>query len=209
MLIGNKIINLDNKFFIEKQQEQKSSVIQTLCSNLKGYKNMDEAITILNNTQKQNNDIKYRQRDGAYIYQNYYIIPGIKPLDRSFESNIRFINKLGLCKTSAPELIEVSNSKDNSFCVIIYKLNDTKGGELLPIKTLSNIPRKSKKRFISEQIELLDNTGLYNSAVTDSYDYWLITPDTKNIVIDSWSDLKRCTDLKQKKDIEEQLQRVI
>ena len=54
-----------------------------------------------------------------------------------------------------------------------------------------------------EQIKLLEDTGLYNKAVTDSYDYWYLTPDTHNIFVDSWTNLAKCTTAEEKTNIKE------
>ena len=129
----------------------------------------------------------------------------MKSEDNEFEKNLLYLNHLGHCKTSAPDLVKIANSKDNSFNVIVYKLNGTEGGILEPLVTLKDVPETSKKRFTDEQLALLADTGLYNTEITDSYNYWYLTPDTKNIFIDSWSSLKKCQSPEEKRMIFEKL----
>ena len=193
--------NLNNK--IEKGNTVEP--IQDLSSKLIVYANMDDAIDILNNFKKSAKFVDFDPTNGSYRYQNFYIIPGLRAKNTKFIQNLKFINKLGLCKTSAPEIVHYGLSQDNEFNVIIYKINNTKGGKLIPIENLKTIDSDKKSKFIEEQIVLLDETGLYNKAVTDSYDFWFLTPDTHNIFIDSWGNLLKCNTVEEKNNIKELL----
>ena len=179
--------------------------IQDLSSKLIIYANMDEAIDILNSFKRNVGAVDFYPENGSYRYQNFYIIPGLKAKNTTFIQNLKFINKLGLCKTSAPEIVHYGVSQDNEFNVIIYRINDTKGGKLIPIESLKTINPDKKNKFIMEQIKLLEDTGLYNSAVIDSYDYWFLTPDTHNIFIDSWGNMNKCKTIEDRNYIKELL----
>lgn len=186
-----------------------AAAIDDLVAKLKSFANMDEAIDILDSFKKSIKDVEYDPRYGTYRYLNYYIRPGLKSENTNYITNLQFINKLGHCKTSAPEIIHHGRSRDNQFDVIIYKVNDTKGGALRHLTSLSEIKPKQKEQFISEQINLLEDTGLYNSAVIDSFDDWYLTPDTNNIYIDSWNSLVKCFSAKQKEKVKEILKNKI
>lgn len=203
MKIGNNLVRLDS--INNKMKDEDSFLIKSFCNSIKDHSGMNDAIHILNDYKNKSDKFVYNPNTGSYRFNNYYIIPGMKIKDTAFEKNLKLINRLGHCKTSAPDLIMLANSKDNQFNVIVYKLNGTEGGILEPLVSLKNVPQSSKKRFVDEQLALLSDTGLYNEAITDSYDYWYLTPDTKNIFIDSWSSLKKCINPDEKQIVSEKL----
>ena len=183
--------------------------IRDLTAELEIFDNMDEAIAILSKFQKTVKVVTFDYRSGVYRYFNYYIVLGFKAVDTTFISNLRLINKLGQCRTSAPVLVHYGLSQDNRFAAIIYKVNDTKGGKIVPLRFLTDISPVKRAQFLAEQIKLLEDTGLYNSAVVDSYDNWCVTPDTHNIHIASWGNLIKCETPEEKERIREQLLEVV
>ena len=196
--INNIISRQTSRRFIYSLENNNPEIINQLISKLDHFANSDQAIKTLLNFRKEVNGMKFDPRYGIFKYSNCYIVPGFKAKDTRFIENLKKIRELGCCKTSAPELLFDGRSLDKKFDVIIYRINGSKDGQLKPLKSLNEIPQENKQKFINEQMDLLQQTSLFNRAVTDSYDDWFVTRDSKNIHIASWSNLDTCPPHRQK-----------
>ena len=184
------------------------NAINNLSTQLRcGEQNFASYVKTLNEFQSSiDRNVKYNQRNGTYTVANYHIVPGFMKEDSKYLDNLRFLNRAGFCRTSAPELVDVVKTRDNNFGVIIYKINDTNGGTLLPyLDVATEVSAEKKKQFLDEQATLLKSASLYNPAIFESQKNWGVTPDTRNIYIDSWSTLTKCQDPDEKKNIIEKL----
>lgn len=156
-------------------------------------KNADEAIKFLVELQKQNPSIKYKDRNGAYVWGNYYILPSYTSKECEFmtklSENLKTVNPI--CKTSSPELIDIAETQDKKFTAIFYKINETLNADLIPYMLTNGATQEKIKLFKSEQIELLEKTGLFNQEFFNSLNHFYLTPDTKNILFESWNNLKK------------------
>lgn len=154
----------------------------------------DDAIKFLVELQKQNTSIKYKDRNGAYIWGNYYIVPSYTPKDSEFMKNLiknlEIVNPI--CKTSSPELIDITETQDRKFTAIFYKINETLSADLIPYMQTKGATKEKIELFKSEQLELLEKFGIYNQNFFTTLDHFYLTPDTKNIVFESWNNLKLC-----------------
>ncbi len=179
-------------------------IIEDLSEQLKGCDQTPASyILTLNTFHKANeNSVQFNKKNGSYIFGNYYIVPGYMKQNSDFFDNLRFLNRAGYCRTSAPELVDIIQTPDKNFGVVIYKINDTKGGILEPYREVAHeIPIEKKERFLEEQITLLKSTALYNPAITESQDAWGVTTDTKNIYVDSWSQLVKSKSTQERQDL--------
>lgn len=156
--------------------------------------NSDDAISFLVELQKQNPSIKYKDRNGAYVWGNYYIVPSYTPKDSEFmktlSKNLAIVNPI--CKTSSPELVDIAETQDKKFTAIFYKINETLSADLIPYMQTKGATKEKIDLFKSEQLELLGETGLYNQMFFSSLNHFYLTSDTKNIVFESWNNLKLC-----------------
>ncbi|MCM1265789.1 MAG: hypothetical protein NC200_06280, partial [Candidatus Gastranaerophilales bacterium] len=153
-----------------------------------------------------NPDAEYIMKNGSYIMKNYHFVPGYFNNTSPFIDNLRLLNHYGFCKTSAPELIDVHHLPKDNFGVMTFKINDTNGGEAKPyLDVMDTVPLEKKKNFLNEQFVLMDNLGKYNPAILESYDSWLVTPDSKNIYIDTWSVLDDYKSVSEKNKIKSEL----
>ena len=153
----------------------------------------ESAIKYMVELQKRNPSIKYKDRNGAYVWSNYYILPSYTSKESEFmtklSKNLKTVNPI--CKTSSPELVDIAETQDKKFTAIFYKINETLNADLIPyMKTKGATPEKIEL-FKSEQVELLEKTGLFNQELFNSLNRFYLTTDTKNILFESWSDLKR------------------
>lgn len=208
MILNNKKVNFNQINRIEQVTIQNKNIIDDLLLRLKnGEQSTLSNIRTLNEfRENHNSDVIYNSKNGSYIYGNYYIIPGYINKDSKSFDNLKFLNRAGFCKTSAPELVDCYNSGDNNFGVIVYKINDTAGGILLPYLDMSSeIPKERKEKFFEEQVVLLKSTSLYNPAVIEDQRNWCITPDTKNIYVGSWLKLEKCPSPEGKKALIQRL----
>lgn len=211
--------NLDNKSIVFPLQNRTHSVpytskklIEKLSTQLKcGVQSAPAYIATLNSFKTQGGDyVQYNGKNGSYMYENYYIVPGYIKQDSDFFDNLRFLNRAGYCRTSAPELVDILQTSDNNFGVVIYKINETKGGILKPyIEVSDEIPIEKKEKFLEEQVALLKSTALYNPAVTESQSAWGVTPDTQNIYVDSWSQLTKSQSVKQSQSLIERIRTLL
>lgn len=185
--------------------------VSSLCRQVEQKKNMSDVIEILNKFKSQNKDVIYNEKNGSYVLENYYIVPGMYTDDcKSFVKNLKTLNRLGLCRTSAPEIIDIAQNANNDFAVFVYKINDTKGGILLPyLQKYKQVPIEKKEQFLQEQKALLLNTAKYNPAVLKSFDCWGVTPDTYNIFIDSWNELTKSMSKEEQSRIIQHLEEIL
>lgn len=188
---------------INSHHKDESEYLAELFKNLDKGKDIGDYVHALNEFRNACPNVKYNPNNGHYSLGNIYITPGLYGGNSEFVDNLKLLNRLGHCRTSAPELMHFSVSGDKKFCTAIYKLNDTEGGDLVKVNKLSDIPESSKKRFLDEQLTLLRDTSFYNPDIIDSYDFWCMTPDTKNVVIDSWGKLSKCSSADEKAKIAE------
>ena len=184
------------------------TIINNLSTQLRcSEQNFDSYVRTLNELKNSSDrNVKYNKKNGTYSISNYHIVPGFIKKDSHYVDNLRFLNRTGFCRTSAPELVDFIETRDKNFGVIIYKINDTNGDALLPYLDVSNeIPAEKKKQFLDEQTTLLRSASLYNPAIFESQKNWGVTPDSKNIYIDSWATLTKCQTSDEKKTIIDKL----
>ena len=84
--------------------------------------------------------------------------------------------------------------------MIIYKIQQTNNADLIPYSQTNGTKQDKIEQFITEQKNLLSQTGLYNPEIFQSINNFYITSDTENIVFDDW------TKLVQSNNIDETLQ---
>ncbi len=166
-------------------------MINEFITNFNICKDAKSAIEYMVSLKKQNPSLKYKDKNGAYVFENYYILPGYTNKNseflKSLKENLNIVQPI--CKTSAPELIDIVSTEDENFSAIIYKINDTKNADLIPYLESDGANQEKTDLFISEQIELLNKTGLYNPEIFNSTEHFYLTPDTKNIVFEAWGEL--------------------
>lgn len=154
----------------------------------------DSAIKFMVELQKRNPSIKYKDRNGAYVWGNYYIVPSYTSKDGEFMAkltkNLKLVNPI--CKTSSPELIDIAETKDKKFTAIFYKINETLSADLVPYMQTKGASKEKIELFKSEQRELLEKTGLYNPEFFESLNRFYLTPDTKNVLFEGWNELMIC-----------------
>lgn len=166
-------------------------MINEFITNFNICADMNAAIEYMVSLKKQYPALKYKDRNGAYIYENYYILPSCTNKNSNFLKNLKENLNIvqPICKISAPELIDIVSTKDEKFSAIIYKINDTKNADLIPYLESNGANQEKIDLFISEQIELLNNTGLYNPEIFNSTEHFYLTSDTGNIVFEAWGNL--------------------
>lgn len=199
-------LNLSERFSMEKN-EKEYKTIDSFFKNLKNEgKNIESTIVLMDKFAESNPETKYITRNGSYILNNYHIVPGYFDKDSQFLNNIKLLNHYGFCKTSAPELVDIHYLPKEKFGVMAFKINDTKSAEMYPyLQAADSVLDEKKTKFIQEQFVLMNNLGKYNPAVLESYDSWLVTPDTKNIYIDTWSTLKDCKSPQEREFIKSEI----
>lgn len=173
----------------------------------------DSAIEFMVETQQKTLNLKYKDRTGAYIFENYYIQPSFTPIEDGFykdlEKNLGFINSNNLCPTSAPRLVKIVSTKEKIFTAIIFEINDTKDGELIPYLQTKDVPMEKIKEFKKEQLELLDKTGLYNPIIFNDINNFYTTFDTKNIVFGSWDKLLKVENEAEKSEVKNKFEKLL
>ena len=185
-------------------QDKKENVwINNLILELEKAKDDKDMIETLVNICNSNPEVEHHKRAGIYLYKNYYIKSGYIGKGTQFIDNMRYLEDNGYCSSSAPKVIGMPISKDKKFCVIITKINESEGGELIPY-ALHRTDENKRRKFARELIALLNEQSLHNPCITESYDNWYLTPKEKNIVIDHWSVLEKCASEK-KKQIKKQI----
>ena len=184
---------------MEQSQAQKiiydiiKVMITKIIRDFNNCANADSAIKFMVELQKQNPSIKYKDRNGAYVWGNYYILPSYTSKNSEFLSNLdknfKIVNPI--CKTSSPELVDIAETKDKKFTAIFYKINETLNADLIPYMQTKGATGDKIELFKSEQIELLEKTGLYNNKFFNSLNRFYLTPDTNIILFEDWSELKK------------------
>ena len=120
-----------------------------------------------------------------------------------------FINSNNLCPTSAPRLVKIVSTKEKIFTAIIFEINDTKDGELIPYLQTKDVPMEKIKEFKKEQLELLDKTGLYNPIIFNDINNFYTTFDTKNIVFGSWDKLLKVENEAEKSEVKNKFEKLL
>lgn len=177
------------------------SVIDLLNNLKKNNSDIKTIIFELNKFKDENSRVVYNSKNGSYSVGNYYIVPGYVSSDAEFLKNLGLLNKNGLCKTSAPEVVDVVYlaQPEIEFCVVVYKLNGTNGGSPIPyIEALNEVSLDKKQVFYKEQEMLLEKLSLYNSDLFESYSSWAVFSDSQNIYVDSWASLEKCVSSEEK-----------
>jgi len=166
-------------------------IISEIIEKINSSKDGDAAIDCLIEFKNSLPDLKFIDRNGAYVYKNYYILPSYTNKNDEFLSklrdNLKLVNQI--CKTSSPEIIDIASTQDEKFTVIIYKINSSENAELVPYLQTSGATIEKKELFKSEQAKLIEEKNLYNPEILIAVDHFYLTPDTQNIVFDSWTGL--------------------
>lgn len=175
-------------------------MITKIIKNFNSCKDADSAIKFLVELQSKNHSIRYKDRNGAYVWENYYILPSYTSKESEFMTklweNLKIVNPI--CKTSSPELVDIAETQDKKFTAIFYKINETLSSDLVPYMQTKGATLEKIELFKSEQIELLNKTELYNQEFFNSLNHFYLTPDTKNIVFEHWNNLKKCNNEAEK-----------
>ena len=187
--------------------------IEDFIIGFENCENSDSAIGFMVEIQQKTLNLKYKDRTGAYIFQNYYIQPSFTPYNDGFykdlEKNLRFLESNNLCKTSAPKLVKIVSTKEKVFTAIIFEITDTKEGELIPYLQTKGVQTEKLKEFKKEQLELLDKTGFYNPIIFNDINNFYTTFDTKNIVFGAWDKLLKVESEEEKKEIKNKLEKLL
>lgn len=177
-------------------------IIDDIMTDFNLLTDADSAINYLVQKKLKNPNVIYKEKNGAYIYENYYLLPSFTKKDdetlQILKKNLKIVNPI--CKTSSPELIDILSTIDNKFSMIIYKIQQTNNADLIPYSQTNGTKQDKIEQFITEQKNLLSQTGLYNPEIFQSINHFYITSDTENIVFDDW------TNLVQSNNIDETLQ---
>lgn len=175
-----------------------TEIIEKINSSKDGNAAIDCLIEFKNSTP----DLKFIDKNGAYVYNNYYILPSYTNKNDEFlkklKENLKLANQI--CKTSSPEFVDIASTKDENFTVIIYKINSSEDAELIPYLQTNGATIEKKELFKSEQEKLLEEKMLYNPEILIAVDHFYLTPDTQNIVFGSWTGLIPCTDEVEKSE---------
>ena len=167
-----------------------SEIIEKINSSKDGNTAIDCLIEFKNSTP----DLKFIDKNGAYVYKNYYILPSYTNKNDEFLSklrdNLKLVNQI--CKTSSPEFVDIASTQDEKFTVIIYKINCSENAELIPYLQTNGATIEKKELFKSEQTMLIEEKNLYNPEILVAVDNFYLTPDTENIVFGSWTGLIPC-----------------
>ena len=195
----------------KKQGNSKEKIDCLIKQLIKGKQSSFDYIKTLNDFKSVNGDsVIYNPRNGSYILDNYYVVPGYIKGDTKFFDNLKFLNRAGFCRTSAPVLLDMTKTQDDDFGVVVFKINDTNGGIVLPyLDVVSDVSLEKKNKFFEEQETLLRSASVYNPAVIENQEAWGVTPDTKNIYIDSWANLIKASSPAQKKSIIDRLKNLL
>lgn len=187
--------------------------IEEFIIGFENCKDSDSAIEFMVETQQKTLNLKYKDRTGAYIFENYYIQPSFTPIEDGFykdlEKNLGFINSNNLCPTSAPRLVKIISTKEKIFTAIIFEIPETKDGELIPYLQTKGVSTEKLKEFKKEQLELLNQTGFYNPIIFNDINNFYTTFDTKNIFFGAWDKLLKIESEEEKKEIISKLEKLL
>jgi hypothetical protein len=171
-------------------------IISEILARFKECETSSDGIKFLVDTKSQNPDIAYIDRDGSYIYKNYIIKPSYTPKSSEYlintKTTLEFLNKTGHCKTSAPKLIGIEETKDQKFSIIVLEIQDTKDANLVPYEDKEDSTEEKINQFIEEQKKLLEENSSYNPIIFNNLSQLYLTPDTKTIIISVWDRLETC-----------------
>ena len=166
-------------------------IIDDIMTDFNLLADADSAINYLVQKKLKNPNVIYKEKNGAYIYENYYLLPSFtKKEDATLQilkENLKIVNPI--CKTSSPELINILSTMDKKFSIIIYKIQQTSNADLIPYIQTNGVEKDKIEQFVSEQQNLLSQTELYNSEIFQSINHFYLTSDTKNIIFDDWTKL--------------------
>ena len=156
---------------------------------------------IFNYTYELKNDPSWKKiTDGNYFCKGYYILLGLKNKMHKFIENLETAEKYGVT-AAAPKVIRKMYAENNN-AVIITKIEDSLGKDLIPYESVEkDVPVANKKQLAEEMIRMLNEGNLYNPAVINNKKFWFVTPNEKKIIIDDWSELKRCNSEVEKQEL--------
>ena len=84
-------------------------IIDDIMTDFNLLTDADSAINYLVQKKLKNPNVIYKEKNGAYIYENYYLLPSFTKKDdetlQILKKNLKIVNPI--CKTSSPELIEI------------------------------------------------------------------------------------------------------
>lgn len=164
------------------------SFVKNIIKEAQNYSNLKELNIFLESiTQKTNEFIKLD--NNLYKIDDYYFNIGKKFKMYSHANRLKKIDNLEL--TSAPKFIAYSDLKNNTDCLLITQIKDSKNIELLPYNNMkSDITLEAKQNFIDDVNKLL-KTGEINIDFLDTNN-WYVVPSTKRIVISNWANFVNC-----------------
>ena len=186
-------------------------IISEIIERINSSKNSNAVIDYLIELHNSNQELRFIDKTGAYVYKNYYILPSFTNKNDEFlttlKNNLKLVNQI--CKTSSPEIVDIISTQDEKFTVIIYKINESENAELIPYLQTNGASIEKKEIFKSEQAKLIEEKNLYNPEILIGIENYYLTPDTKNIVFGSWTGLISCEDETKKSEFLNSLNRLL
>ena len=168
-----------NNFKSSSTENVKQEIPEEINRVIKDVENIDNFMSarkILRNNYPDFKEIK----QGLYRYKDYIIASGIKFNMASEAGNLRTIADLNL--QCAPKLIHYKILKNDEDVVLITQIPGAGNGELTEVD--EDVSVESKRKLVEDYDKLAKN-GLFNPAITDSIQNWLVT-EQGNIYIDDW-----------------------
>lgn len=186
-------------------------MINHILNQFKNCADRKSAIEYMLTSQSGNSNLLYKERNGAYVFQNYYLSLRIANPNTNFYKtlyqNLKLVNPI--CKTSSPEIIGTADTKDNLFTAIAYRINYCNNADLIPFFQVGNLKPEKIQLFKSEQIKLIEEKSLYNPNLFNNLNHFYITPDTNNIVFENWNVLEQIVDTDQKQSLITQINNLL
>ena len=186
-------------------------IISEIIEKINSSKDSNAVIDYLIELHNSNQELRFIDKTGAYVYKNYYILPSFTNKNDEFlttlKNNLKLVNQI--CKTSSPEIVDIISTQDEKFTVIIYKINESENAELIPYLQTNGASIEKKEIFKSEQTKLIEEKNLYNPEILIGIENYYLTPDTQNIVFGSWTGLISCEDETKKSEFLNSLNRLL
>ncbi len=198
--IGNKPTFIGNMQLPDKTNNIIPVQLKALIKCLQGLQNSENITDIFKNVANKTEGFK-ALNDLVYYYKNFIFCKMLRNRSDLVAKNLQFVNNLGIA--SAPILID-HIKVDDIAGVVITSFQDCK--EQLPIPyseyeaTIGPVDNESKKQFLEDTNILLKNKKLHPFAL-EGPSHWLVSPESKKIILESWSLLQDLSNLDKEKTL--------
>lgn len=181
---GCKLMNQRMKNFVSSNKNELPEYIVNLINRIENSNSHKEVLDVLfqsvkNQEMEIKNGVLFKQ--GEYIVQNAF-----KNIGALYEKNLKTVNKLGLNIT--PKLV-TTITKDNDM-FLIYKIEGTKNGDLIPYSRGKQKVSKNDKLAAYQDFQKLTKAGLIDDKIVKSPEMWYVTPDDNKIMLPSFEALR-------------------